>query len=270
MAHRSLSSLVFAGFEPTTAATLISLMGDDGMPQELRIMAGLNFEPWQSSRSGLMIIGMTPETDLVRVSQVIQNRTTYWDVAVCIPEVLSYYSVALLAQGAAKILSHPEEDLEGTKRQLRTLLRTISDLQSDAFGLETSDLIQLYGEKRIARTIRITGGGTAGSIYLHNGLVMHCETMDHDEGMAAFRRLLSIESPEIRVHKGCLTEKSTIRIPALSALLEGSRQADEYTRDSLVSPVPGASERFADSDFDNISSAADAHEIFADDDLDIH
>lgn len=232
MAHRSLSSLVFAGFEPSTAATLISLLGDDGLPQEIRIIHGLNIEPWQSARSGLMIIGMDPSTDLVRVSQMIQNRTTYWDVAVCIPEVLSYYSVALLAQGAAKVLAHPEEDLEATKRELRSLLHTLSDFQSDAFGLEVSDLIQLYGEKRLARTIRITGGGTAGSIFLHNGNVMHSETMNEESGMEALRRLLVLEGPEIRVHKGCLTDKRSIGIPAMSALLEGSRQIDEVGRET--------------------------------------
>jgi hypothetical protein len=227
MAHRSINTLVFAGFDPTTAATVISLMGDDGLPGDLRIAAGLNQEPWQTARTGLLIIGMDPKTDLVRVSQLIQNRTTYWDVAVCIPAVLSYYSVALLAQGAAKVLTHPEEDLEATKKELRSLLRTLSSIQSDAFGLEVSDLIQLYGEKRIPKTIRLTGNGCVGSIYLHNGSVVHSETMDDEEGMDAFRRLISLTSPEIRVHKGCLTDKKTIGIPAMSALLEGSRQVDE-------------------------------------------
>ncbi|CAN5391572.1 hypothetical protein BH09SUM1_BH09SUM1_30000 [soil metagenome] len=235
MAHRSLSTLVFAGFDPTTAATVISLMGDEGMPQDLRIIQGLAIEPWQNIRTGLMIIGMDPNTDLVRVSQLIQSRTTYWDVAVCIPRVLSYYSVALLAQGAAKVLTHPEDDLEATKQELRSLLRTLANLQSDAFGLEVSDLIQLYGEKRIPKTIRLTGGGIVGSIYLHNGLVVHADTMEDEEGMKAFRRLISVQNPEIRVHKGCLTDKKTIGIPAMSALLEGSRQADEAERNSRFS-----------------------------------
>lgn len=236
MAHRNLTSLVFSGFEPTTAATLISLMGDDGLPQDLRVVQGLNIEPWQSARSGVLIIGMDPSTDLFRVSQLIQNRTTYWDVAVCIPEVLSYYSVALLAQGAVKILPHPEEDLDATKRELRNLLRILSSLKSDALGLEVSDLIQLYGEKRVAKTIRVTGGGSAGSIYLYNGNVMHCETMDEEEGMDALRRLISIEAPEIRVHNGCLTDRKTLDMAAMSALLEGSRQADEASRQPQRNP----------------------------------
>jgi hypothetical protein len=234
MAHRSLNTLVLAGFDPTTAATVISMMGDDGLPGDLRITSGLNLEPWHTVRTGLLIIGMDPSTDLVRVSQLIQNRTTYWDVAVCIPSVLSYYSVALLAQGAAKVLTHPEEDLESTKKELRSLLRTLANIQSDAFGLEVSDLIQLYGEKRIPKTIRLTGQGCVGSIYLHNGNVVHAETMDEEEGMLAFGRLICLANPEIRVHKGCLTDKKTIGIPAMSALLEGSRQADEYQRDSRV------------------------------------
>ena len=235
MAHRSLNTLVFAGFAPTTAATVISLMGDDGLPQDLRIVQGLNFEPWQTARTGLMIVGMDPTTDLVRVSQIIQNRTTYWDVAVAIPDVLSYYSVALLAQGAVKVIKHPEQDLEAAKHQLRTLLKELSELQSDAFGLELSDLIQLYGEKRIAKTIRVTGGGTSGSIFLHGGNVTHCETMDEEEGMVAFKRLICIDSPEIRVHKGCLSDKKSIGLSAMSALLEGSRQVDEGARDEISS-----------------------------------
>jgi len=153
---------------------------------------------------------------------------------VAIPAVLSYYSVALLAQGAAKVLTHPEEDLEATKKELRSLLRTLSSIQSDAFGLEVSDLIQLYGEKRMPKTIRLTGNGCVGSVYLHNGNVVHAETMDDEEGMVAFRRLITLQNPEIRVHKGCLTEKKTMGIPAMSALLEGSRQVDEIQRESRM------------------------------------
>jgi hypothetical protein len=231
MPHRSLNTLVFAGFDTTTAATLISMMGDEGIPGDLRIFQGLNVEPWESSRTGLMIIGMNPTTDIARVSQLIQNRTTYWEVAVCIPTVLSYYSVALLAQGAVKVLVHPEEDLPSAKRELIALLRSLSQLHSDAFGLEVADLIQLYGEKRMAKTIRLTGPGCVGSVFLFNGLVVHAETMDEEEGMTAFRRLISLESPDVRVHKGCLTDKKTIGIPAMSALLEGSRQVDEAMRD---------------------------------------
>lgn len=232
MAHRSLNTLVFAGLAPTTAATVISMMGDEGLPQDLRIVQSLNYEPWHNARAGLMIVGMDPSTDLVRVSQLIQNRTTYWDVAVCIPAVLSYYSVALLAQGSIKVMTHPEEDLETTKNELRTLLMNLGEIQSDAFGLEVADLIQLYGEKRMAKTIRLTGSAAVGSIFLFNGNVVHAETMDDEEGMAAFRRLISMPGPEIRVHKGCLTDRKTIDIPAMSALLEGSRQADEASRSS--------------------------------------
>lgn len=249
MAHRSLSTLVFAGFEPSTAATVISLMGDEGLPGDLRIVTGLTFEPWQSARTGLMVIGMDPRTDLVRVSQLIQSRTTYWDVAVAIPQVLSYYSVALLAQGASKVLTHPEDDLEATKKELRTLLRTLSSAQSDAFGLEVADLIQLYGEKRIPKTIRLTGNGIVGSIFLHNGLVVHAETMDEEEGMNAFRRLISLTNPDIRVHKGCLTDKKSMGIPAMSALLEGSRQMDEASRDSGIVTNESFDSTLDDEDF---------------------
>lgn len=284
MAHRSLNSLVFAGFDVTTAATLISMMGDEGVPGDLRIVQGVNVEPWESARTGLMIIGMSPSTDVGRVSQLIQNRTTYWEVAVCIPSVLSYYSVALLAQGAVKVLLHPEEDLSGAKKELIALLRSLSQLHSDAFGLEVADLIQLYGEKRMAKTIRLTGAGCVGSIFLNNGLVIHAETMDEDEGMTAFRHLISIENPDIRVHKGCLTEKKTIGIPAMSALLEGSRQVDEIQRDngnaalgngftdndSLdLTPVPkelnaAVQPTGAAKQFDPLKN------LFADEDLDLH
>lgn len=232
--------MIFAGFEPSVASKILSHMGDEGMPVDIRINRGLNVEPWNNIRSGLMIIGMDPTTDFVRVSQLIQNRTTYWDVAVCIPLVLSYYSVALLAQGAIKVMSHPGDNPEATAKETRSLLRNLSHIQSDAFGLEVSDLIQLYGEKRIAKTIRLTGNGCVGSLFLLDGNVVHAETMDEESGMDAFRRLISLESPEIRVHKGCLTDQKTIGIPAMSALLEGSRQVDEA--------------RQQDSDFDSFDS----------------
>lgn len=227
MAHRTITNLVFSGFETSLAAAVLTHMGNETMPADIRVVKGLNVEPWHNTRSGLMVIGMDPTTDLVRVSQLIQNRTTYWDVAVCIPLVLSYYSVALLAQGAAKVMTHPSDNPEAAASELRSLLRNLASLQSDAFGLELADLIQLYGEKRIAKTVRLTGDGCVGSIFLHGGNVVHAETMDEQTGMEAFRRLISLNNPEIRVHTGCLTDQKTIGIPAMSALLEGSRQVDE-------------------------------------------
>lgn len=228
MAHRTLGTLVFAGMEPTTAATVLSLLGDEGLPAEIRIVEALSQEPWHQSRSGLLVVGMTPETDLARVSQLIQNRTTWWEVVVCLSDVLIAYEVALLAQGAAKVIRHPMEDLEGTANQLRALLKSMNFVHTDAFGLELSDLIQLFGEKRLDKTIRLTGGGTIGSIFMRGGNVVHSETMDDLIGMDAFRALLkAAPSAEMRVHKGCLSSKVTLNMPAMSALLEGSRILDE-------------------------------------------
>ncbi|MDX2174998.1 MAG: DUF4388 domain-containing protein [Candidatus Sumerlaeia bacterium] len=227
MPHRSLTSLVFAGLEPSTSATVISMLGDDGLPTEIRLLHDLAQEPWHVSRTGLLVIGMNPETDLSRVSHLIQNRTTWWEVVVCLVDVLAAYEVALLAQGAAKVLRHPQEDLEGCANQLKMLLKSMNNLHTDAFGLEVSDLIQLFGEKRLDKTVRLTGKGTIGSIYMRGGNVIHAETIDEIYGMDAFRILFSIASPEIRVHKGCLTTKSTINLPAMSCLLEGSRVLDE-------------------------------------------
>lgn len=227
MAHRSLSQLVLCGMEPTTASTLITMLGDEGLPSEIRILDSLSEEPWRQVRSGLMVIGMTPDTSLARVSQLIQSRTTWWEVVVCLTDVLWNYHTALLAQGAALVIRHPQDDLEGCANQLRATLKSMSTLHTDAFGLEVSDLIQLFGEKRIDKTIRITGGGTMGSIFMRAGNVLHAEALGDLEGMEAFRRLISLNTPEIRVQKGCLTGKATLGMNAMSALLEGSRVLDE-------------------------------------------
>ena len=285
MAHRNLTALVFVGFDTVMASTLLSTLGNDGLPKDIRIVSGLSSEPWQAVRTGLMVIGMDPTTDLVRVSQLLENRTTYWEVAVCIPTVLSYYSVALLAQGAVKVMPHPMDDLEATRRELKTLLKTLASLQSDALGLEVSDLIQLYGDKRVAKTIRLTGGGCVGSIYLHNGMVVHADTMDEEEGMTALQRLLAIRNPEIRVHKGALTDKKSIGIPAMSALLEGSRQMDEAERNSSVLDDPELMDIIPDDprpstdSMDGIAMLSDhntgpsvkpgAKSLFSDEDLDL-
>ncbi len=238
MPHRSLNALVLAGFDHTTGATLVSLLGDEVLPEDLHFVQHLNIEPWQKHRAGLLVVGMTPNTDLLAVSQLIQNRTSYWDVAVCLPEVLSYYSIALLAQGALKVLPHPEEDLESSKQELHYLLESVAAFQSDVFGLEVADLVQLFGEKRFAKTIRLTGPGCVGSIYLFEGNVVHAETTDGEEGMEAFSRLIGLHAPELRVHKGCLTARKTIGIPAMTCLLEGSRQRDEKgAGDGHVPPV---------------------------------
>ncbi|MDX1972420.1 MAG: hypothetical protein SFY68_07810, partial [Candidatus Sumerlaeia bacterium] len=107
MAHRSLSTLQFVGFSPTTASTLISMMGDEGLPNDIRLVADLTYQPWATSRSGLIIISMSPSSDLTKISHVIQDRTTWWEVAVCLMESISAYQPALLAQGAVKVLTHP-------------------------------------------------------------------------------------------------------------------------------------------------------------------
>ncbi len=230
MAHRSLQSLVFSGLVPTTAATVISLLGDDGLPSDIRIDENLMYHPWQASRSGLLVLGMDPATDLAKVSSFIQNRTTWWEVAVMLADSINSYGPALLAQGAVKVLPHPEDDLTSSNTELRNLLSILTVHGTDILGLELSDLIQLYGDKRVPKTIRISGDGIIGSLYLRDGNVVHCETMDDMHGMDAFARLLAIRSPDIRVHNGCLTSKSTVNKPAMSVLLEGARVNDEGGR----------------------------------------
>ncbi len=231
MAHRSLSTLVFAGLVPTTAATVISLLGDEGLPSDIRIVQNLMYQPWQASRSGLLIMGMDPTTDLAKVSMMIQDRTTWWEVAVCLSESISAYEPALLAQGAVKILPHPEDDLTAARDELRNLLEILTVHGTDILGLELSDLIQLYGEKRIPKTIRVSGQGVIGSMYLRDGMVVHADTMDDDQGMSAFSRMFAVRAPEIRVHNGCLTTKNSMNMPVMSALLEGARVNDEDKRD---------------------------------------
>lgn len=230
MAHRSLSSLVLAGFVPTTAATLVSLLGDEGMPGDIRIMEQILYQPWESSRSGLLVVGMDPSTDLAKISALIQDRTTWWEVAVCLTDSILAYQPALLAQGAVSVLPHPEDDLTAARDQLRELLSIISVSGTELLGLELSDLIQLYGEKRVPKTIRISGDGVIGSMYLRDGMMVHADTMDEREGMEAFARLFRVKSPEIRVHNGCLTSRQSLMMPAMSVLLEGARVNDENAR----------------------------------------
>ncbi|MEQ8821621.1 MAG: DUF4388 domain-containing protein [Sumerlaeia bacterium] len=232
MAHRSLSTLVFAGMTPTTAATVISLLGDEGLPNDIRVLEQLHYHPWQGNRSGLLVIGMDPMTDLGKVSSLIQERTTWWEVAVCLAESIRAYEPALLAQGCVKVLNHPEDDLTGCRDEIRELLRTLTRNAADILGLELSDLVQLYGEKRVPKTIRVSGGGVIGSIYMRNGNVVHAETMDGDEGMPAFQHMFGIRSPDIRIHSSCLTSANSMNLPAMSALLEGARVHDEVGRDT--------------------------------------
>jgi hypothetical protein len=238
MAHRHITTLVFSGIVPTTAATLISLLGDEGLPGEIRICERMVYQPWQSSRAGLLVIGMDPTTDLAKVSMLIQDRTTWWEVAVCLSESIQAYQPALLAQGALKVLPHPEDDLTSARDELRDLLRVLTVSATDLLGLELSDLIQLYAEKRVPKTIRVCGNGVIGSLYLRDGNIVHVDTMDEDEGMSAFTRIFRVKSPEIRVHNGCLTDKSSLNMPAMSALLEGARVTDEDDRDGAANGMP--------------------------------
>jgi len=258
MAHRSLQALVFSGLVPTTAATVISLLGDEGLPSDIRIDENLMYHPWQASRSGLLVLGMDPTTDLAKVSSFIQNRTTWWEVAVMLSDSINSYAPALLAQGAVKVLPHPEDDLTSSHAELRNLLSILTVHGTDILGLELSDLIQLYGDKRVPKTIRISGDGIIGSIYLREGSIVHCETMDEVQGMDAFSRLLAIKAPDIRVHNGCLTSKISINQPAMSVLLEGARVNDEGDRDAISLPdssdTSGALDALLD-DLDDIGAS---------------
>lgn len=232
MAHRSLSTIQFVGFSSTTASTLISMMGDEGLPNDIRIVSDLTYHPWTTSRSGLIVMSMSPSSDLTKISNVIQDRTTWWEVAVCLTESISAYQPALLAQGAVKVLTHPEDDLAQCRKEVRDLLSILTVHGTDLLGLELADLIQLYGEKRVPKTIRINAQGVIGSLYLRDGLLVHAETMDETTGMEAFSRLFGAKSPELRVHNGCLTGSNTLNMPVMSVLLEGARVNDEGIRDS--------------------------------------
>ncbi|MGF1572453.1 MAG: DUF4388 domain-containing protein [Sumerlaeia bacterium] len=232
MAHRSLSTIQFVGFSSTTASTLISMMGDEGLPNDIRIVSDLTYHPWTTSRSGLIVMSMSPSSDLTKISNVIQDRTTWWEVAVCLMESINAYQPALLAQGAVKVLTHPEDDLSQCRQELRDLLSILTVHGTDLLGLELSDLIQLYGEKRVPKTIRINAQGVIGSLYLRDGLLVHAETMDETTGMEAFSRLFGAKSPELRVHNGCLTNFNTLNMPVMSVLLEGARVNDEGIRDN--------------------------------------
>lgn len=278
MPHRSLLTLVFSGLVPTTAATVISLLGDEGLPSDIRIVENLMYHPWQTSRSGLLVLGMDPSTDLQRVSAFIQERTTWWEVAVCLADSIHSYQPALLAQGAVKVLPHPEDDLTAARDELRNLLSILTVHGTDILGLELSDLIQLYGDKRVPKTIRISGQGIIGSIYLRDGNVVHCETMDEVQGMEAFTRLFAINSPEIRVHNGCLTAKASVNLPAMSVLLEGARVNDEGTRDSIEIPMSEETERTLEElmdEMDHVGSTSSVKKLGTgghmdlDDDLDL-
>ncbi|MCB2153499.1 DUF4388 domain-containing protein [bacterium] len=233
MAHRSLTALVFSGFTPTTSATIISMLGDDGLPGDIRIVQELTDQPWRTSRSGLLVMSMDPNTDLAKVSHYIQDRTTWWEVVVCLTESIWAYEPALLAQGAVKVIPHPEDELSRCRDELRNLLSILSMHMTDILGLELADLLQLYGDKRVPKTIRICGEGVIGSIYMRNGNIVHAETIDEIEGVKAFNRLFAVKAPEIRVHNGCLTSKNTVNQPVMSVMLEGARINDEVERDSI-------------------------------------
>ena len=207
MAHRSLTALVFSGFTPTTSATLISMLGDDGLPGDIRI---------------------------------VQDRTTWWEVVVCLTDSIWAYEPALLAQGAVKVIPHPEDELARCRDELRNLLSVLSMHMTDILGLELADLLQLYGDKRVPKTIRICGDGVIGSIYLRNGYVVHAETIDEVDGVKAFNRIFAVRAPEIRVHTGCLTSRSTVNQPVMSVMLEGARLNDEVERESMDGGLPNA------------------------------
>lgn len=250
MAHRSLTALVFSGFTPTTTATLISMLGDDGLPDDIRIVQELTYQPWQTNRSGLLVIGMGPNTDLAKVSHYIQDRTTWWDVVVALTESIWAYEPALLAQGAVKVIPHPEDELARCRDELRNLLSILSMHMTDILGLELADLLQLYGDKRVPKTIRICGDGVIGSIYMRNGNIVHAETIDEIEGVKAFNRLFAVKSPEIRVHNGCLTSRSTVNQSVMSVMLEGARINDEVQRESIEfigQPVAPSAEEVSES-----------------------
>jgi len=234
MAHRSLSTLQLVGFAPSTASTLVSMLGDEGIPNDVRLVEDLTYQPWTTSRSGLVVLSMDPRSDLTKISNVIQDRTTWWEVAVCLSEEIKAYQPALLAQGAIKVFTHPEDELSQCRDELRELLNVLTVHGTDLLGLELADLIQLYGEKRVPKTIRINAQGVIGSMYLRDGLIVHAETMDETTGMEAFSRLFGAKSPELRVHNGCLTSQESVNMPVMSVMLEGARVNDE---DSVSSPM---------------------------------
>ncbi|MGB6067975.1 MAG: response regulator [Desulfomonilaceae bacterium] len=142
--------------------------------------------------------------------------------------------VTALAMGCANFISKPFSH-EKMAELLFNMLRPEQGFKGRVVGIRLEDVIQMLCYRKDSTLLRIYSDGNRGSIYVHDGGIVHAEC-GSITGVEAFYEILGWESGEFLSQVVFAVPKQTVFIDWQSLLMEGIRQRDEIRH--ALEPVP--------------------------------
>ena len=138
--------------------------------------------------------------------------------------------------GALELVNKPI-DLAGLKAQIREALSARRE-SSLVRGIGLASFLQVLAAERKTCTVKVTGEGGSGLIFLREGVLVDATVGDKDGAEAAYD-LLCWERAEIALRNGCRRKHRVITEDLNRLLLEAMRRSDESARAraSLVGDV---------------------------------
>ncbi len=149
-------------------------------------------------------------------------------------EELAGDELTALAMGCANFVSKPFT-FEKMAELLFNMLRPEQGFKGRVVGIRLEDVIQMFCYRKDSTLLRIFSDGNRGSIYVHDGGIVHAQC-GMITGVEAFYEILGWESGEFLSQVVFGVPEQTVFMDWQSLLMEGIRQRDEIRH--ALEPVP--------------------------------
>ena len=131
-----------------------------------------------------------------------------------------------LKRGATAIAERPI-NVDDLSRMMYNLLFPPVPEHPHLHGLELLDLIQMFHQKRVDRTLRIFAyDGRVGGIYMNQGEIIHVEA-GAMQGFPAILDLMRWTEGRIVVYDALLSNEQTNTTPTMHLIMDAARAMDE-------------------------------------------
>ncbi|MBI5063204.1 MAG: DUF4388 domain-containing protein [Desulfatitalea sp.] len=104
-------------------------------------------------------------------------------------------------------------------------------------GISLPSFLQMAEMEQSSLTLRVSSAGRAGTLYVHQGQLIHAES-DALAGCDAAYRIISWDNTTIEIAPADPSKKETIKLPLMHVLMESLKIKDEITGPSEQPPAP--------------------------------
>jgi hypothetical protein len=148
--------------------------------------------------------------------------------------------------GINAVLAYPLTEETTPLPPGQTRAPTVTDTRTAPLSGNTSllslpNLLETIGMSRQAGVLELEAFSQRGRIFMHNGVLQHAETFapgSSQSGLPALANLLMLDTADFKVLPYTTPARTTINLPAVNALTEAMRLADETKRyQSLVTDI---------------------------------